>query len=639
MEAIKGKNVLEIEKIVVSGDDELIDILKELEESNSKKIILTFTEPTDILISPINLKVILEQADELTKPLIALIVQNPTGIRNAREIGMTATETSGSILDSFWEEAEREMNERIKEKEVSLKKRKIQKKASGEGEIVGIVPEVEAIEKVKPKIDSKSEFQKNIEDALSKSTKSTEGKKKVINENGLMIGIDSELEQKTQPEGTGPSMIGKNIRTLPVEEEGVQTKRNIPVKIPKINFKKIRFPKFKMGLFLKIFLPIISVIIIALALAYIFLPFVKLNIFVQSKQVAIEKTFTGDITVTELSIENGKVPVKKETVAKDTSDTIKASGTGYKGTKAQGMVVFTYWDLIHTNTPLNLPAETKITSSKGYTYTTNTAVIIGTGGDPTSSPVPVTATAVGEEFNIIKGDFFTVTGYTQTVLSAINNDTDFTGGTKTSYTILSLADVTKSSDALKKLLFDQSVEDLNVLNVEGWKLIDSTIVKKLDGEVVTDIPIGAEADDVNVTVRTKVTGLFYQFGLLDGSINKMLTDKADNENLFTGNNSTLVFSQNITKDIKVTGVKKEVATIFVKASSWIRPEINKEDLIKELKGKGWNKGIDVLKSKSYMAKDAELTFQPTYFPAFLRYFPTTQGRIYISIEKVDSSAE
>ena len=61
-------------KIIVKTNDELSDIINKIKDSDSDRIILTFTEPSDLLISSINLSVIKETAQEDGKAIIAQII-------------------------------------------------------------------------------------------------------------------------------------------------------------------------------------------------------------------------------------------------------------------------------------------------------------------------------------------------------------------------------------------------------------------------------------------------------------------------------------------------------------------------------------------------------------------------------------
>ncbi|MDD3474935.1 MAG: hypothetical protein PHP08_03510, partial [Candidatus Dojkabacteria bacterium] len=67
-----------IDKIVVKSTDELIDVVHKISTAQSKKILVTFIDNSDILISSINLKVLLDSADEKSSYLILQIPNNVT---------------------------------------------------------------------------------------------------------------------------------------------------------------------------------------------------------------------------------------------------------------------------------------------------------------------------------------------------------------------------------------------------------------------------------------------------------------------------------------------------------------------------------------------------------------------------------
>ena len=96
-----------VTKVVVSKEDELTDLVTSILESPNERIVFTFAEETDLLISPINLKVLLETADEREKLVIAQIIKNPTGLRNANLAGLLTIDTPSFPEEAMWEKEER----------------------------------------------------------------------------------------------------------------------------------------------------------------------------------------------------------------------------------------------------------------------------------------------------------------------------------------------------------------------------------------------------------------------------------------------------------------------------------------------------------------------------------------------------
>lgn len=597
-------NLQEIEKIIISPEDELVDILKEVEKTRAKRIILTFVESSDLLISPINLKVIQDSADDLNKPLISLIVQNPTGVRNAREAGMTVTESSGSIIDTFWDQAERTMSDRIKEKHETLKRTHTAR------------PTIEEVEIEDRSENDRNEFKKTIDGALEKSKLEIERKNRVIEENGVLLSLDQEFTSKEEP-----TLLGKNFTKTESEKK---SKKN------KFVFPKLTLPNNLPSFLLKIVLPIFIFLALATYIAYISMPLVRVKIFVESKGVSIDRVFSGDLKTLAFDSQAGVVPVKKEESNKSASNSTRATGTSYRGTKAEGVIVVKYYDIIGFPAGVVLKAGTIVTSTAGLKYETTAEAQIK---NFINDPIPVKAVAVGEEYNLAAGQVFTVAGYTATQMDA-SNSSPFEGGSKTAFTILSKADVDKVVTELKKNLYKEAESELQEKSDGTWELIPTSLVNAEDGAPVTDVPIGSEAETANITLKTKSTALYYQKNSIDGAIKELLTKAANDKNLFSGSENSLILEENLTKTIEVIEVKKDTIKVAVKASSNIQPEVNKNELIDKLKGKSWNDGKSIISSMKYTDKENEITFSPDFFPDWLKYFPSRQGRIVISLEEI-----
>ena len=109
-------------KIVIDTEHELTDLVREIHRTKADRIVLTFTEHTDLLISPINLKVISEAAQRENKLLIAQIIQNPIGIRNAKLAGIKTIDTPSNPTEYEWEEASELI---ISKKREKLERKKI----------------------------------------------------------------------------------------------------------------------------------------------------------------------------------------------------------------------------------------------------------------------------------------------------------------------------------------------------------------------------------------------------------------------------------------------------------------------------------------------------------------------------------
>ncbi len=688
MEDEKKVTKIETEKIVVDRSDELIDILNKIEGSKASKIILTFTEATDILISPINLKVILDIADDNKKILVAQIIQNPSGIRNAKDAGMVVTEATGTILDDYWFEAEKGFKARMKYKDEKLfskkgnsRKEEKEEKAPKEDAVKELAEEaLPIIADVQPA--SKSDFENFVDQVLQKSQDDMSKKPgKIVEKGGVVLALDSDIDQPegaTNPDGTKvngadtfpipnfQSLIGHDMGAFkkpPEDEEGDKGGKNQATKKRKkmngfVNPLPAFFSKFKGGnknkekgtnkgkangvgmLLLKIFVPLILFLGVVGFLIYELTPTVRVTIFVQSKKITLEKDFSGVAGTQTFSYDDGLIPVKREDIKKDSSGNTTPTGVAFRGNKAIGIVQFWYYgyftDGYH---PATIPAGTIITAGDGLQFRTNTVVTVGSGTPPgavtyTSGDVGVTAIDLGSNYNEAANQNFSVTGYDPSKMVAKNTEA-FSGGTKEQYTVLSKDDVSKVVDTLKKSAFDDTLSELQAKTDGGWELIQSTLKQTLVGDPKTDIPVGGEGSVANITITTDSTALYYQRSNIDDQIADVLSKAAQEQNLFNNDNGlTLKLSDDIQKTITVTSVKNDTVKIHLAASGTITPDVNKDTITKELQGKNWTDGQNALKKYNYSDQATTIDFSPSYFPDFLKYFPALQGRIILVIQDI-----
>ena len=308
---LKMEDNRKITKIVIGKEDELTDIVTGILDSQNERILVTFAEESDLLISPINLKVILETADERDKSIIAQIIKNPTGIRNAQLAGLTTIDNPSYPTEEMWE---KEMLDRARRYN-PLGKR-VEKK--------------EEVTETKEVVEPKNEFKDRINSALEKSRNNQE------KEDDILITFDEDIEPLGSEEIPGDEQVNTKVHTKPVVQTGP-----ILEKLKSI-LQKIKYPTK-----LKRLIPLltISVFVLSLLVAFIYyntVPFVKIRIYVEAKEVSIERTFQGDENIKSVDFENSKIPIKQEIVEKSRSTTITATGTAYRGEKAKGKVNIAY---------------------------------------------------------------------------------------------------------------------------------------------------------------------------------------------------------------------------------------------------------------------------------------------------------
>lgn len=570
MEEINKK----ITKIVVGKDDELTDIVTGIIDSTNERILLTFAEESDLLISPVNLSVLLETGDENEKIMIAQIIKNPTGVRNANSAGITTIETTTLPEEEVWEEEIERKTERLnpKPKEVPIKE---QVKES-EGISIG-------------------------EDIQTK---------------------DGEIDNIVPPTENPKEEESKHIQTEKESSIRKKEKKEITAKTKKI---------------LLIVGPAILVILSLIAFIYYkTAPFVRIRIYTESKEVGLEKIFTGDSNIKEIDFENLRIPIKKESAEKARSTTVKATGVAYKGEKATGKIGIAYRkDGGCTDVPnLDLPSSTVLISDGGKYFKLDAAISIPCSLTPVEASV--TANEIGTEYNLPQGTSFSIQNYPKSEVFGMAS-VAITGGTKEEYTVLQQQDVNTAMEELKKMATEEAETELKDKSGGSWDIILSSIKSEIPKDSVkTGVPVGGETKDTSLELKVVSEATYFLKEGFDTKLSEMLTEEARAKNLFeTEKNLELTLSNKVEKDITVAESTADSTKIKVVAKAFVEPKVDKIAIIDELKGKRWDDGIEKLNKYVFSDKETEAVFEPKKFPAGLRYFPTRQGAIEIELKKAD----
>lgn len=599
-------------KIIIDSSHELTDLVREIHRSKAERIVLTFTEQTDILISPINLKVLQEAAEREGKLLVAQIIQNPTGIRNAKLAGIKSIDTPTNPTEYEWEEAFEMIQVRKREK---LEKKK-------------------TLERVIIKDDEKEIFEDKVEDNIKKERITPD----YIDKRGRkpqtpFISIDEDIPLNT-PAVENPVTTNTPISNL---------KKSFLPRIgkPKINIgEKLKFiNKKKLGkILIFIFVPLILLSVLGFLLFNQFGTLVKVKIFVASKTVEIESILTGDKSIEEIDFENLKIPIKTEEESKSLSDSITATGKAYKGEKATGKVNIFYDVECNEGTQkITLPAgHTFTTTSDSYSYVLTSGVEIGCDTSLVLTDVSVIAKEFGDVYNFTTiGKSFSIQGYSTEILFA-KSATAFSGGTKVEYTVLSQLDVDNAVEQLSTTAIEEVKSALRESG-GGWDIIEETILSEVDkSSIKTDKKVGAEATTVNLDLTIKGTATYYKTTGLSEKLAELLRTKAEEENLFQSEKDLeLVLGDKIEKSVTIESATKDIVKIKIVAKATIKPKIDKEQLVTELKGMDWDEGKDYVNSLKYSEKKAEVVFNPINYPAFLKRFPDRRGGILITISELE----
>jgi hypothetical protein len=633
-----------IEKIVVKAGDELIDVVRKISSTEAKKILVSFVEDSDILISSINLKVLLDSADEKEANLILQIPNNATGVRNAKLAGIPVVDSPGIPSEDVWEEARSEYKDR-NEKNSQMKSK---------------LPQ-----------DYKSEnitsFEERINSVLTKNREEREGvekqeeKKDEVKKDespGIVIDKDISHDRNTSNKDGQEDLTRVDFKNVPnpTKKKSVSKESSFSTFFSKIkefftnlvkkdkkskdSKEKKKEVKVKGGqkkkfvkLLPKLLIPIVAVIILVFVLYLYFAPYVRATIFIESKPVEVEKVFEGSENVNEIDFEDGQIPIKTETVTKSVSDVVEATGTAFRGEEATGNVTISYISpggCTDADEPINLSVGQQVTTDgKNFVLTGGATLICND-----FSTVGVEAVEVGEEYNIPARNYFSVNGYDTSKVFGTNSSA-FSGGSKEEYTVLSNEDVNTKVEELTDIAFGEAESSLQDIG-NGWELIESTVKSKVkEGSVETAVAIGSETTSSDVSLEVEASATYYFTQGVDEGLNNLLTEAALNQNLFeSGEGLNLSLKGDIEKELKVSEDDGDVE-ITLTASSSVEPAVDRESLIEDLRGMKWEEGLEYLNSLTFTAdKDPVVRFEPESFPKSLRSFPSRQGRIYLEVKEL-----
>lgn len=261
-------------------------------------------------------------------------------------------------------------------------------------------------------------------------------------------------------------------------------------------------PKIKNNTLIGILI-VTVLLIIGGALAWWFIPKAKVTVFVTPRRFEepVNLTFSPNGTS---DVASGTIPVTVITDQVKGDKTKAATGVKLIGNKASGSVQIANGN----GNAIDLSAGTIITSSAGLKFVTATEASVSgqlLPGSPGTATVNVTAGDIGSQYNLAKGEVFTIGNYSKAMVAGTSL-ADFSGGSSQEITAVSASDETSLETDLKNELTQNAVNDIS-----GKVDSDKVFVTDLAGTAVTsetfDHKVGDSADSVKLTLALNATGL------------------------------------------------------------------------------------------------------------------------------------
>ncbi|QQS19934.1 hypothetical protein IPL85_00510 [Candidatus Saccharibacteria bacterium] len=393
----------------------------------------------------------------------------------------------------------------------------------------------------------------------------------------------------------------------------IPVKKNKKLAVP--NFDKFRL-RIALGVFGVIFL------VVGWVVATTLLPKASVAIKTNSQVVKSNLNLTLDTAAKQLDEENKIIPATAQTQQKSYTQQVAATGQQNTGDKATGTVKFSVTKCapdvgapsdVTTGSSVTAAGKTFITQEKGE-YSFNGAS--GSCVKYTTNNVNITALKAGAEYNMTSGTTFTRQGGTSGTGSTA-------GGTDNIVKVVAQADI---DSAKSKIAAQDStsvkLEMETALKAKGLLAITSTFLTG-DQQVSSSASPGESADTITVTSVVPYTMLGIKQIDLQALVVANVEEQIDpkKQKILDNGVAKTVFTQQ-------TPGTATSAVVSARVESVAGPELNVEDLKKQIAGKKANEIKQVLSALPGVTE-----VEVSYGPFWVSSAPKDTSKITVTIAK------
>ena len=412
----------------------------------------------------------------------------------------------------------------------------------------------------------------------------------VIDGSNLAVGDMEKLANKKPSDD-----IAKDLNSIDIDDEatdyvvpsaiGSDDKKPTKIARPKNNVKVPNFGSFRKKLFLGIGAGILFIIFLIWAIW--FAPSAKVIITAKTQAAPVSMTLNlGGTSPTNISTNTVQTVTKQ--IKKDVTVSFTATGSKAIGTKATGTITLSNSS---SGKSISVPAGS-IFSNDNYDFVTNSGVSVpGATVDngnivPGSITTGISASDVGSAYNLPASSLTSsVSG-----ISAAASQT--TGGESHQATVVTVAAVQKAKQALVDQTNADVKKQLTAQFTNGETVITDSF--KADHADATSVPaIDAEATGGNAKLTSATTFSMTAIAkseltaFLRDAITKQM-DATKKQRIYDDGYSKVTLSGYQTSD---TG-----STVNIATTGQFGPDINKEDIKNQVKGKNFGDAQSILSS-------------------------------------------
>ena len=248
---------------------------------------------------------------------------------------------------------------------------------------------------------------------------------------------------------------------------------------------------------------VVGAVVLFILSLWIFVQTAKVSIYVVPKR-AEENTKVTFNTNGGFDAAAGIIPATVVTEQTSGEKTTATTGTKLIGERAKGSVQIANGN----SASINLATGTILTSSSGFKFKLdNEASVSGQllPGSPGTSNVNVTAYDIGVQYNLAKGEVFSVGNYSKSLVAATSTN-DFSGGSSQEISAVSKEDQINLEEELKTELGRTANASLgSKISREQILVNDSTNIEVIKEDF--DHAVGEQADILKLSLEVKTTTL------------------------------------------------------------------------------------------------------------------------------------
>lgn len=370
--------------------------------------------------------------------------------------------------------------------------------------------------------------------------------------------------------------------------KGAKGSKGKPKKAKKGN-KKLKVPNFDSFRKKMLLAVIVGILLIGIVVWAIFLsPKAVVTLKTESSDISANFDFTADTNADSVDTEKKIVPAVKREKTSNESEKAPATGQKDKGTKASGNVTLKNCG----STDVTIPAGTGV-SNGSSTYITQSTVTLSDGnfdggGNCKNSGshvegVSVVAQNNGTQYNSGPRSY-TVAGF-----SGVSGQGDsMTGGTSSIVKVVSAGDVdtAKQKITAKKDAVMQDLQDQ--LKKDGYVPIAETFSDN-SPKFTTSPAVDSEGNEVTVSATIN----YSMMGIKEDDLKKLVDNNIKDQ---IDTNKQSILSQGLTTATYKPGDSKNgKTTINIQTTVSVGPQINQDNLKKEIAGKKPEEAEAILK--------------------------------------------